>query len=284
MKSPFQFGRVPFGHELALRHAVAALALVALCTAVGFSKVHYPLVDDQTLYLRGAEVIRDGGTLYRDFWDIKPPGLFLVYFAGGKLFGFTDLGIRLIEVLFLVCFAAVAFLSLKSEIRPRAAWLGALLTVVFYYFISDESDLGNVEGLACLPAALAAFGLLVPRSKWRLVLAGLGVGLLVLLKPFYGAIGVAFWLVLLVGDRNAPRLPTLAALMGSAAVPIVATVVWFALRRALPELFNTVFQVPYEARFLIDPMKRLPVLSDGFRHFWGGISPIRWLLLPAVWA
>ena len=58
-----------------------------------------------------------------DFWDIKPPGLFLVYFAGGKLFGFTDLGIRLIEVLFLVCFAAVAFLSLKSEIRPRATSL-----------------------------------------------------------------------------------------------------------------------------------------------------------------
>jgi hypothetical protein len=265
--------------------ALAALALAGLCTAVGLSKVHYALMDDQTLFLRGAEVIRDGGVLYRDLWDIKPPGIFLLYFLGGELFGFTDVGIHLFELAILVGFAVVAFLWLRFSIGPRAAWLGAFLAVLFYYAISDEGVFGNAEGWACLPAAIAGFGLLAPRSTGRLALAGLCAGLLILLKLFYGLIFAAFGLMFLIFDRDASRrVRTWVVLLISAAVPVVATVAWFAYRGALPGLYHAVFTVPYEARYIVDPMKRLDILRFGFWNFWADIRPLRLLLVPALWA
>jgi hypothetical protein len=264
---------------------LAAVALAGLCTLLDAPKLRHALRDDQTLFLLGAEVIRDGGVLYRDFWDIKPPGIFLLYLAGGRLFGFTDVGIRVMELVILAGFAVLAFLWLRSGIGARAAWLGALLLIPYYNSIGNESDLGTVEGLACLPLAIAAFGLLAPYSEWRLILAGASIGVMILLKPFYVLLGAAFWLVFLLTNRTAGRrVRTWAILLISATVPIAATVSWFALRGALPDLIDAVIRVPYEARYVVNPLDRLWILRSGFEHVWHGTLALRLLLIPAAWA
>jgi hypothetical protein len=52
---------------------------------------------DQALFIIGGEAISKGAILYRDFWDVKPPGIFGVYTLGGKLFGFTGAGIHIFD-------------------------------------------------------------------------------------------------------------------------------------------------------------------------------------------
>ena len=264
---------------------LALLALVALCTAVGLSKVHYHLMDDQTLFLRGAEVLRNGGTLYRDIWDIKPPGVFLLYLVGGEMFGFTDAGIHLFELLIMVSTAAVSFLLLRLAIGAWAAWMGAFLTVFFYYSMNVEGDFCNVEAFACLPAAIAGFSLLSPRGKWPLALAGMSAGLLILIKPFYGLIGVGFWAAFLIADRKASRrASTWVILLISAAAPVLAMILWFAWRGALPELFDALVVTPFEAKLTVSPLSRLYGLRLSIGHFCYGFRPLWPMLIAAVWA
>ena len=271
--------------NMSSRIALAAAALAGCCVFFDAPRLKHVLADDQTLFLRGAELIRHSGLLYREFWDVKPPGIFLLYLAGGSIFGFTDLGIRLMEMAILTGFAVLSFLWLGPRIGYRAAWLGAVLVIPFYNSLSVDPDLGTVEGLACLPVAMAALGLLKPRSNWRLIAAGAGVGFLLLLKLFYGLVAVGFWAVFLIMDRESARsLRTWVILLISAATPIAATVAWFAVQGTLPDLIDAVFRVPYEARNAIDPMMRIGALPEGLHHFLSGTSALWLLLLPAGWA
>jgi hypothetical protein len=264
---------------------LAVLALLSLTAFIGLTKVAYPLMDDQTLFLLGGQMIGDGAVPYRDFWDLKPPGIFLLYWLGGSLFGFNDVGIHLFELALLVGFALLAFLYLRDAIGPRAAWLGGFLTVLFYYLMNDVWSLANTEGLACLPAGMALFGLLAARSKRQLILAGVSAGFLVLLKPFYGLIVLAFWLVFLALDsRHSRQFATWLILLGSAAGAVAPVVLWFAIRGALSEFLEAVLVVPYEARSMVEPLKRLYVLRLGLWDFGTGAAPLLLLSVPAAWS
>ena len=47
----------------------------------------------------GAEQWLSGHVYFRDFWDLKPPGIHLFDLIGGALFGFDEVGIHLFELL-----------------------------------------------------------------------------------------------------------------------------------------------------------------------------------------
>ena len=79
---------------LPLKNLVWTVVALTFVIALGLSKLAYPLMGDQALFLLGGRTIDGGGILYRDFWDIKPPGIFLFYFIAGKLFGFSEMRSR----------------------------------------------------------------------------------------------------------------------------------------------------------------------------------------------
>jgi hypothetical protein len=125
-----------------------------LVLALGLGKLAYPLMEDQSLFLLGARAISRGGTLYRDFWDIKPPGIFLFYLAGGSLFGANEIGIHLFELLWMLL-AIPLLLALAGTGISRARLLAAaLLFVGSYYVLAGEGMLANAEGLMNPPLLL----------------------------------------------------------------------------------------------------------------------------------
>jgi hypothetical protein len=151
--------------------------------------------------------------------------------------------------------------------------------------MSFEGDLCNVEAFACLPAAVAGFSLLSPRGKWQLALAGASAGFLLLIKPFYGLVGAGFWAAFLIADRKASRrVSTWAVLLLSAAAPVVAMIVWFALRGALPQLFDAMIVTPYEAKLTVNPLSRVSGLLLTIGHLCYGVRPLWPMLIAAVWA
>ncbi len=106
--------------------------------ALGRARLAYPLMDDQTVFLLGARAVSKGAVLYRDFWDIKPPGIYLFYLAGGSVFGFSEVGIHTFELLYMLAFAATLAVTLRHALGSRAAILSAAFTVGSYYLICDE--------------------------------------------------------------------------------------------------------------------------------------------------
>src|ERR1041384_6374475 len=71
--------------------AVIALSLVQIAL-FGFGR-------DQGIYAVVGDAVLDGKMPYRDVWDFKPPGIFLVFALAEALFGKAMASIRLIEVI-----------------------------------------------------------------------------------------------------------------------------------------------------------------------------------------
>lgn len=74
-----------------------SLSLVALICAI---HLPFPFRGEQALFVTAAMEISEGGGLYTDFWGLKQPGIFLFFVAGGTLFGYTEVGIHLFELIY----------------------------------------------------------------------------------------------------------------------------------------------------------------------------------------
>lgn len=58
-----------------------------------------PLGIDSSIFARGGEVITEGGKLYRDYYDQKPPMIYLIYAASASILGDTAIGYRIFDFL-----------------------------------------------------------------------------------------------------------------------------------------------------------------------------------------
>src|SRR5262245_57903999 len=116
-------------HHLTFASKPQLLALAAVFL-VGLLHLPHPLGGDQALFLVGAQKLRHGALLYRDFWDVKQPAIFLFYLVGGTLFGFHEVGIHAFELLYLMAMAVVLQATLRSYFQnPAIGALAPLLTV-----------------------------------------------------------------------------------------------------------------------------------------------------------
>ena len=259
---------------------VVVLCVIAL---LGLSKLAYPLMDDQAGFLIGARTIATGGVLYRDFWDIKPPGIFLFYLAGGGLFGFTEIGVHAFELVYMLLFAATLILTLKKPLGHRVACLAALFTVGSYYVMSSEWWLTNVESIVNFPIFLVLVGLAQAGDAIRdkpfwLFLVGLASGLVFVFKPVLFVIPFSLWLLFWGLNNKVGRRWTTWGLLGAvASLPFLGTLAWFCIDSASPFLFETLFLIPIELSRSIDPWSRFPVLLVGIKWFAEKAAPLIFL-------
>src|SRR5436309_13003867 len=98
----------------------------------------------------GARTLAAGGVLYRDWWAVKQPGIYAFFVTAGRLFGWNERGVHLLEVLWMTGFAAVLAAMLARR-RPGVAWLAPLLVVGVYWAAVGPWHLTQVEGLVGLP-------------------------------------------------------------------------------------------------------------------------------------
>jgi hypothetical protein len=226
--------------------------LAALCWFVvafaSLSILLYSFGRDQGIYAVVADTILKGGMPYRDAWDFKPPGIFLVYTLAQGLFGKSMLSIRLLEVIGLV--ATVFGLQRLGQVffeRPRAGLVsGAVAALVhaeleFWHTAQPETFGGYLT-----VAALVVVTLEVSNPRRWLIPFGVGAlfGLCALLKPPLGG-GIlvcgAYWLTR--EQTHAAKLPRLikggALLAAGFALPIALVLVWIAARGAWPAFWWT---------------------------------------------
>lgn len=219
---------------------------------------------DQGIYAMVGRAVAAGQMPYRDAWDFKPPGIFLVYALTRAVLGGGQWAIRAVEVAGLVA-TTIAMMRLTDRFwgdRRVGLLAGAIAALVhaqleFWHTAQPESFGGMLTIFALLPLRLdapAELGHVEPDRETlkRWALSGALFGLSGLLKPPLAGGGAV--VALLLGVRvlraraSVPFVPRLrAALVPAAAItlggalPFVLCALWFLARGALRDLWQVLF-------------------------------------------
>jgi len=209
---------------------------------------------DQGIYALVARTILEGGMPYRDVFDFKPPGIYLVYALSRTLMGNAFWGIRVLEVASLLgtiwCLTRLARRWFDNQLIGLLA--GAMAALVhaqldFWHSAQPETFGGTLTVAALVIAAHE-------RARGvHYVAAGVLFGLAGLLKPPLAGGGavLAFWAAgrlleqeggwssLRAGWRKITA-PIGWVLLGGI-IPFALCLAWFAAKGALGALHHTFF-------------------------------------------
>ncbi len=181
---------------------VVALLLCLVGAALRLPAVEQPLGIDQGIFSAAAWGMSEGGALYRDLWDQKPPGIHLIYRVALAMLGPREtIAFWLDYAAFL---ATTALLVIVGARLVSTAWgwgaaaIYALLGLPPVRF-GHGGFLERAVPETFIPVfALAAAALMlspvVSRHRLRAVLAGVCIGCAALLKPT----ALVYWPMLLI--------------------------------------------------------------------------------------
>ncbi len=228
-----------------------AILMLALGAAILAPMLTYPFGADHGCFATVADVIARGGVPYRDAWDIKPPGVYYLFWATFSAFGRSILSIRLLDLLWTLAAAAALYLIARRLFSRQGGWASAFFFLVFYALGFDFWHTAQADGFGSLPLALAFLLALVAEDKAARVpqagkllalCSGLLIGIAITLKFTLGAFLVVP-LVLALSARQplAARLGRGASyLLGCLLAPaLVALLMWKA--GALRDMIYIVF-------------------------------------------
>lgn len=264
---------------------VAALAVTAV---LGLLTLPRPLYGDQALFAVGARELAGGAVLYRDFWDIKQPGVYWFYEAAGRLFGFTEVGLHLGELLWQLALAGLLTAAVRPSLRrPVLAAIVPVATVGVYYATARLNSLTQVESLISLPlfGALAA-GLRATTSSGRraavwLLLSGCAGAISLVFKLIFAPVVLALLVTVVLAHRHGSRRHATLFLIAGLAIPAVATCADLAAHGELGEALRVWLVLP--PRLSLLPGERALVnLTDGTARFIVSCAPMLLLGLVAV--
>jgi hypothetical protein len=153
----------------------------------------YPFGRDQGIFAVIGEGILHGKVPYRDRWDVKTPGIFLVFALAQALFGHTMVGPRIIEVVgLLLTVAALIDLGRRCFDDVLAGYFGAGIWAVVhsqfdFWHTSQPETYGGMflVWAAWLTVAVRAKVEHSDRSEgpWRALAAGGLLGCIAWFKP-----------------------------------------------------------------------------------------------------
>ena len=228
--------------------AIVSWALIVFCC---IQVLLFSYGRDQSIYAVVADGILHGQMPYRDVWDFKTPGVFLVYSLAQVVFGKTMLAVRLVEVAGLlgVAFAFRAMAEILLEQR-RVGDVAAAVAV----FSHANLEFWHTAQPEAFGGFLIVFALLVTVGdypRWRRYWQWIGMGLLFgaafVLKPTLGggALVCAAYLArreyVRTGKLKDAVMPPMVAGLASL-LPILAVVLWFKARGAWDAFSWTFFE------------------------------------------
>ncbi len=220
------------------RKAISRLDIALGLVGIGFGALSlvYPFGHDQGVhYYVGREWVLHGAVPYRDAFDYKTPGIFVIHALLVWLFGQQMWGIRLAE---LACVGVLSLLCAEvtrtHERRPGVTGLVALVTYIAYYGYFPFLDTAQCE---IWGATFAVAALVVARkAPTHAFFAGVLVALAFLMKPP----ALLLTLPAVVALFRASKRRVLLAAAGFCA-PIAATAAYFASHHALGPMLDVLF-------------------------------------------
>ena len=182
-------------------HVWATLLSLVAVGLLGLVHLPHPFHGDKALFQLGGQVLADGGVLYVDFWDLKKPGIYLFHALAGRVFGFSEFGVHIFELGYLLVLSALlAFVATRwLEVRSLGA-LAPLTTVGLYYGVVSLWHLTQPAILAALPIFVCMWPASIP---WRspgarraaFFASGIAAGGALAFKLALFPLPLAFWIM-----------------------------------------------------------------------------------------
>ena len=256
---------------------------------LGVAHLPEPVTGDQALYQLGARAMRDGAVLYRDFWDLKQPGVYAFHYLAGRLLGFGEVGLHAFELAVMLGLALLLALGLRGTYaRPWLAYLVPITSVGAYYTAVGNWHLTQPAILASVPLFICLWCVTAPwRSRrgaavaW--VVAGLAGAVAMTIKMVVAPIVIAFAVAALAlpaepAAWRGRRLERVAAGLLGLCLVLGPAFAWFWSRGAHLELLSAHTSWRDAAASLqgAPPIRKL--LGAGF---WFTVRFAPWLLLAA---
>lgn len=227
--------------------AFIGLAIVALAGAIDLAQ---PLAGDQSLFLLGAREMHDGAVLYRDFWDLKGPGIYGFYLVAGSLGGFSAFGIHVFELAYSLAFAAVVMFALRRfGVSAGGSVLGGAAAVVPAALFGTYTSELQVEALVGAPLFAVAWCCAEgtranesSRRRWWFVAAGFSSAFVLALKLIFAPL-----LVLVIAATLAWRPRVVSDLVWLVLAVVLGTIPqlgYLYAHGALPAALATWFTIP----------------------------------------
>lgn len=251
----------PAASEPATRQAVSVAGradrvLLGICCAVAglgaLQVLFFAFGRDQSIYAQVGTVLLDGGMPYRDAWDFKPPGIFLIYAAAEAALGKSMMSIRIIEVAGLLGMLW-AFLRFSQQFfggRLPGVLGGAIAALVyaqleFWHTGQPESFGGMLTAFALVITGQEPTTGAARLRQWTAM--GVLFGLAFLLKPPLGGGAIVCGVYLARREffrtgSPARAVSPIAVAAVASALPILLVAAWFFVRGAWTSLSWTLFE------------------------------------------
>jgi hypothetical protein len=237
-------------------------ALVGVCciatlavAVISFAELALPLSTDQALYSFIGRAIHQGAVPYRDFTDLKPPGIFYlragldalapVSWTAACFSGPIEAScgwwvVKAADLATTLLFAIALYATARSLQFDTAAAMAAAVLGAVYVSLSYVSQMGlTPEKLAAMCTLLAVLSAV--RGAW--LLAGIAVAGAVLMKQPSATVLVPLCLLALNGSRRRRRL---VLLISGLLAPIVLVGAVLAAQGALQQALSYVLLINLE--------------------------------------
>ena len=209
-----------------------ALAVVAAsCLLLRIASIAEPLGIDQSLWASAVRGMSRGQLLYRDVWEQRPPGIYLIYWLGFSALGWTAATVAWLDILAAVAttwllYAIVRRLSTPTTGVVAAALYAALTMPAWLYQYGGFLERSVSETFIVVCVALGAWCAVRFRDSGSNVAAagiGLWVGTAIVLKPNAGFYlpALLLWMALYGRERAFLLRPIALAATATAIVPIL---------------------------------------------------------------
>jgi hypothetical protein len=186
---------------------------------------------------------------YRDFFETSMPGTFAFHYSIVKLFGYSDLAFRCVDLALLSLLLSATYLFMSRFGKISAFWASIVFGLIYLSFGQTMSLQRDYIGTILVALTLIC----IPRQTsttvrmWRFALVGFLFGAAALIKPHLaitlpvisGALLMIRWKTVQRTIGDFARCITILAL--SFAFPIMIAVVWLAAHSALIPFINIFF-------------------------------------------
>jgi len=255
--------------QISVAAALVVGALLVLSPNLPLNRVPS---EDEGVFLYIARTIAAGGAPYRDVWDHKPPGVYLLdLLAGANVWG--------VFVLQAIALATAGWLSYRALARgglgPYGAVFGTIAWVVAVPRLFLEDGLQtNFPEFYALPLQFGALGLFAEDEArhaptWRTAALGALGAAAALLKPTAIGLWLTIALVLVFTSARYGRWRDLRRrallITGPFLGVAVVVVVWLAIAGALPDAVEQVLRYNAAYSAFATPLARAEAIALGLR-------------------
>ena len=153
----------------------------------------FPISSDLSVFMHGGSIIANGGGLYNDFFDIKPPLIYYLFAGINSIFGDNVVAFRIFDLLYQLTFLIItSYLLTKLEIKSKVI-KAFLVLFPLSYTILNYRDIFQTESLAFIPLILYFYYMIKNENTYKQhIIMGVTLGIAIAFKYTLGIVFVGY--------------------------------------------------------------------------------------------